>query len=381
MPVFFVSLVFFSRLVALFSFTPLLSDILQSLSSSSFDQTLLLSLLGSSYGIMQAFFQYPWARLSDFFPRLLLIRILLLFFAISSLGCYLSSSIQSLIFFRALQGTCALQAILLAFLTDYYDEVKLKKAMLFVGLAVGLSLFLGYGAPVVCQLLELKPFSFFLLSTLLSLFSFFLSFFLTEKNNSQSQISPENASLSNLSFHPFALNFCVHFQHSFLMFAIILTSGSTLSSLYLPLLIAALFLSFPALSPKVSLSPTLKFTFMLCLLHLISFPFYPSQALLLIFNFCFLFILESSMPSLVTIFHPQQPKGFLMGISSFVQYIGMSAGFFFAPFITKYSDSVFLVYMLIVLVFSLFTLLTLRELSLANFQKHQTFSDFKNIVA
>ena len=165
----FVSLIFFSRLISLFSFAPLLSEILSFYSSQELNNPLLLSLLGSSYGLMQALFQYPWARLSDFVPRISLIRALLGLFSFSSLGCYFSTSIYSLIFFRALQGSCALQGLLLAYLSDHYSGPALKKAMLFVGLAVALSLFIGYGAPFLCTNLSLEPAIFFLLS-----FTFFL---------------------------------------------------------------------------------------------------------------------------------------------------------------------------------------------------------------
>lgn len=332
----FSSFIVFSRLLSLFAFSPLIAELLSDLSVDSYSPVL-ISILSSCYGFTQACFQYPWARLSDFVPRLTLVRILLALFAFSSLGCYFSESIYILIVFRTIQGLSALQAVLMAMLSDYYQGVRLKKSMLFIGVAVMLALILGYSAPIFIKTFNLSSQFFFLISAFLCLIAILLSYQLHLPNLSfesrhQAQLPIK---LSNLSLFPFALNFLIHFIQSALIILSSLSGKVPPGATYITVLLFALVLALPALSPKCPPRNALGFCLALLLCHFCGISFFKENFLLfcLFIHFSLMFILESCLPSIVVQTHPQFPKGYLMGVNSFIQYLGMSCGFFIAPYV------------------------------------------------
>jgi MFS family permease len=330
----FVSLIFFSRLLALFSFTPLVIDLVSTLNTNP--STLQLSLLTGSYGIAQAVFQYPFARLSDKISRLHLIQVLLLIFTCASFGAYFSYTPALLIFFRALQGACAFQALIHAYLADYYEPLALKKIMLYIGLAVTLSLLIGYSFPLLVksQLSDLRlP---FFISGLLSFFCFIQSFNLVYPSAIRSLYSDEKIlSDKSLNWAPFFLNSLIHFSHSFLMMSIACKKDYALSEKYLFLLLGSLIIALPGLSPKIGKLKTLEIIFFLLIIHLLSFIFVKMSFFsyfLVLFNFSLLFIFEASIPSLLLIDNPTHQKGYLMGLNSTFQYMAMALGAMFAPY-------------------------------------------------
>lgn len=343
---FFIPFVFFSRLVSLFCFAPLVLAILETYPANT--STTSLSILCSVYGITQALFQYPWARLSDFISRLLLIRIILIVFTIASLGCYFSSSAEQLIFFRALQGSCALQALVQAYLSDYLNPDQLKRSMLFVGLAVTLALFIGYSSPLIISIFSFSPQLIFLISALLSWCAFLGSFTLTLPTKTHvTANSDQGVSIYELNLYPFIINFLTHFIHSFLLISSSLALGASSSNHYCLLLFIALIIASPALSPSRPSLFILKFCSSLVFISIISFYILTLEYFIylsLLINFSLLLILEASIPSILVATNYKYPKGSLMGINAFIQYISMSLGFYLAPFASsaQYSWLVFI---------------------------------------
>ena len=333
----FIPLIFFSRLVSLFSFAPLVFAIIETYPSHT--STSSLSLLCSIYPVTQAIFQYPWARLSDSISRLILIRVILLVFIASSLGCFFSSSIEQLIFFRGIQGACALQAVVQAYLSDYLTPKELKRSMLFIGLSVTFALFIGYSSPLLVSFFEFSPQVIFLMSALLSSFALFSSFHLNLPVSTISNVlQPQSIRFTDLNLYPFVINFIIHFTHSFLLISASSSLGSDTSKNYLLLLFIALIFSAPALSPSRSSNFILNYCATLVFFSIVSF--YPLLLETFIYfslftNFSLLLILEASIPSLLVSMNSKYPKGQLMGMNAFIQYISMSLGFYLAPLASK----------------------------------------------
>ena len=348
----FVPFLFFARLVSLFSFSPLALEIYQSL--EQVPSTQLLSVLCCVYGVTQALFQYPWARLSDSIPRIILIRSLLLIFAFASLGCYFAATPLQLIVFRALQGLCALQAVVQAYMSDYYKEDELKRAMLFVGIAVTLSLIIGYGSPLFVRYSQYSPQSIFLLSFVFSLLAFIASFYLRlpQPLLNNNKYDGKNLSIFSLNLYPFAINFSIHLLHSFIIIMVTLLTQSSLSTSYLPLLLLSFIIASPGLSPRQNSYAVLRICSFVGLVNLFLLPLSGSYFyhVILLFNFSLLLILEASMPSIILSYHKQHPKGYLMGINSFIQYIGMAFGFYCAPFAVATNTALY-AYFILMLVF------------------------------
>lgn len=337
----FVSLIFFSRLLALFSFTPLVLDLIATLKTAP--STLQLSILTGSYGIAQAFFQYPFARLSDKISRIRVIQSLLLLFSFASFGAYFSSTPGLLIIFRTLQGVCALQALIHAYLADYYDPQGLKKIMLIIGLAVTAALLIGYSFPLIIQYQICQVRMPFLLSGFLSLLCFVQSFFLSTPSlipidgDAEKRQSP-----LPLQWKTFALNSLIHFSHSFLMMSIACQKYSSLSHAYLFLLLGALIMAMPGLSPKIGKEKTLQVVSIQLFLHILSFLFIKAAVfpyLLVLLNFSLLFIFEASVPSMLILENSSHQRGYLMGLNSTFQYMAMAAGAMIAPYVVFYGYS------------------------------------------
>ena len=99
----------------------------------------LIGLAIGAYGFTQALLQIPFGLLSDRFGRKRLIAIGLLLFALGSLVAALADSIWGVILGRALQGTGAIAAAVMALAADLTREEHRTKAMAVIGMSIGLS--------------------------------------------------------------------------------------------------------------------------------------------------------------------------------------------------------------------------------------------------
>lgn len=91
------------------------------------------------YGLVQAMFQIPFGLLSDRFGRRPVITVGLLVFAAGSVIAALSDSILGVIIGRALQGSGAVSAAVVALTADLTRESQRTKAMAIIGITVGAS--------------------------------------------------------------------------------------------------------------------------------------------------------------------------------------------------------------------------------------------------
>ena len=128
--------VFSLRMLGMFMVLPVLTTYGMALQGAS---EALIGLAIGIYGLAQAVFQIPFGLLSDRIGRKPLIVGGLLVFVIGSVIAALSDSIWGIILGRALQGSGAIAAAVMALLSDLTREQNRTKAMAFIGISFGIT--------------------------------------------------------------------------------------------------------------------------------------------------------------------------------------------------------------------------------------------------
>ncbi len=105
----------------------------------------LLGLAIGIYGLTQAVLQIPASLLADRFARKPLIIIGLLLFALGGAVAALSTHIWGVIAGRAIAGSGAVSAIVMALLADVTREEQRSKAMASMGMTIALSFIIAFG--------------------------------------------------------------------------------------------------------------------------------------------------------------------------------------------------------------------------------------------
>lgn len=128
--------VFSLRMLGMFMVLPVLTTYGMALQGAS---EALIGLAIGIYGLAQAVFQIPFGLLSDRMGRKPLIVGGLLLFIAGSVIAALSQSIWGIILGRALQGSGAIAAAVMALLSDLTREQNRTKAMAFIGVSFGIT--------------------------------------------------------------------------------------------------------------------------------------------------------------------------------------------------------------------------------------------------
>jgi len=115
------------RMLGLFMILPVLSLFAETLEGST---PLLIGLAISIYGLTQALLQIPFGLMSDRFGRKRIIVMGLLLFTTGSVVAATSTTIYGVLLGRALQGSGAIAAAIMALVADLTQEVHRTKAML-----------------------------------------------------------------------------------------------------------------------------------------------------------------------------------------------------------------------------------------------------------
>lgn len=124
------------RMLGLFMMLPVLALFTETLAGAT---PFLIGLSVSIYGLSQALLQIPFGLWSDRFGRKKIIIIGLLLFIIGSVVAALSTTIWGVLAGRALQGSGAISAAVMALVADLTQEVHRTKAMATIGASIGLS--------------------------------------------------------------------------------------------------------------------------------------------------------------------------------------------------------------------------------------------------
>lgn len=128
--------VFSLRMLGMFMVLPVLTTYGMALQGAS---EALIGLAIGIYGLAQAIFQIPFGLLSDRIGRKPLIVGGLLVFVLGSVIAASTTSIWGVILGRALQGSGAIAAAVMALLSDLTREQNRTKAMAFIGISFGIT--------------------------------------------------------------------------------------------------------------------------------------------------------------------------------------------------------------------------------------------------
>ncbi len=124
------------RMLGLFMILPVFSLYAEGLEAVT---PMLVGLALGVYGLTMAIFQIPFGMLSDRFGRKPIITAGLLLFAIGSVVAAMSDSIWGVIIGRAIQGSGAIAAAMMALMADLTREQERTKSMAIMGISIGMS--------------------------------------------------------------------------------------------------------------------------------------------------------------------------------------------------------------------------------------------------
>jgi len=331
------------RMLGLFMILPVLSLFAEQLSGAT---PFLIGMAISIYGLTQALLQIPFGLLSDRFGRKKIIVIGLLLFASGSVVAAMSTSIYGVLLGRALQGSGAIAAAIMALVADLTQEVHRTKAMAMIGASIGLSFAAAVTlGPVLASLAGVQ--GIFWLTAALSLLAILVILFIVpnpvkSKIHRDAELVPGQFSKVLKSPDLLRLDYGIFTLH------MVLTAGFVIIPLlmrdaglaperhwqvYLPVLVTSLatIIPFVILAEK---KRKMKIVFMgaIAALVLAETGFLRfNQSLTGIISclwlfFCGFNLLEATLPSLISKTAPGDLKGTAMGAYSSSQFMGAFMG-------------------------------------------------------
>ena len=335
-----VSLVMATRMLGLFMLFPVISVY----ATNEYQNTtpFLIGLTIGIYGLTQAFFQIPFGYLSDRFGRKPLLYIGLCLFFLGSILAAISTDIIYVIVGRALQGSGAISAVLMALLADSISEENRSKANAFVGFQIGLAFMLSLLiGPTIASIAGLS--GIFWSIALLSVISLSIVTSLSNTNPiNYYRLSIEefkkilNPTLLRLDLSAFILHLML--TSTFIVMPLMLVENNIINiadnwKLYLP----AMVMSFIGMVPLIILAEKLHKTKLIllisiALLMISQILFYELEinfsVFLIILTLFFIAFntIEAILPSLLSRTASSSKRGLAMGVFSTSQFLGTFFG-------------------------------------------------------
>jgi predicted MFS family arabinose efflux permease len=336
--------VFSVRMLGLFMIYPVFAVFAHQLKGAT---TSKIGLALGIYGLTQGLLQMPFGLLSDRVGRKVMIVAGLTIFGVGSAVAARSSSIDGVIWGRALQGAGAVGSVILALVADLTSEESRTKAMALVGMTIGASFLVAIvTGPVIADLIGLG--GIFWLMAALALVGIAITAFLVPapppvRVQREAQAVPvligstlRNLELLRLDFGIFALHAML--TASFLVVPQLLhktlgVSGRDQWFVYLPVLAASVAIMIPAIiiaERYRRMKGVLVGAVAALAVSQVAFAArgqnaYVLSAALVIF-FAGFNIMEASLPSLVTKTASSGSTGTATGIYSSSQFLGIFAG-------------------------------------------------------
>ena len=331
------------RMLGLFLIMPVLSLFAEQLDGST------PSLIGMAigiYGITQAILQIPFGLMSDRYGRKKLIIIGLLLFFAGSVVAALSTSIYGVLLGRAIQGSGAIAAPIMALVADLTQEVHRTKAMAIIGLSIGVSFGIAITAgPVIAGFIGVH--GIFWLIAILSLLAILVILYKVpnpkqSKKHRDAELVPgqfikilKNPNLLRLDYGIFVLHAIL--TASFVVVPLLLRDAGLLPALHWQVYLPVFVISMAAIIPFIILAEKkrkMKPVFIGAIAALVIADLGLMQfhsSLPGIIGFLWLFftgfnLLEATLPSLISKTAPGDLRGTAMGVYSTCQFLGAGIG-------------------------------------------------------
>jgi predicted MFS family arabinose efflux permease len=337
-------LIYALRMLGLFMILPVFSLYAETLADMT---PFLIGLAFGIYGLTQAFLQIPFGMLSDKIGRKPVIIGGLVLFALGSVVAANATDIWWVIIGRALQGSGAIAAAVMALAADLTREEQRTKMMATIGMSIGLSFMLAMVmGPLLDQLWGVP--GIFMLTAVMAVMGILVVFFVVP-NPVQSRVHRDAQAVPS-QFKHVLLNseltrldtgiFCLHFilMANFVVIPVVLSKqiGFDVAD-HWQLYLSVLILSVVAMVPLIILAekhhqmkPVFLGAILLIGLSEIAFYFFFDSlflaAVILWLFFTAFNLLESVLPSLVSKIAPVDAKGTSMGVYSTSQFFGTFMG-------------------------------------------------------
>jgi len=335
------ALIYIVRMLGLFMVLPVIAVALEGYDNPT---PALIGLALGIYGATQGLLQFPLAALSDRLGRKPIIAAGILLFALGSLVAGLADSVWGVVIGRALQGSGAVAATVMALMADLTPPDKRARAMALIGSSIGVSFALAmvFG-PAIHEFWGLS--GIFYLSAILGLIALIVLFFVIPNPQREAfDADVANAGMLKVVFQPELLraNVGVFALHCALM-AIFLSvpklleasdviDSGDLSGFYLLVIGSSFLVMLPLvimaevkrrMRSAVRIGAAVIFSALLML--------YISNSSALLIGGLWLFFVgfnlcEALLPSLVSKLAPAGRRGAAMGGYSTSQFLGAFAG-------------------------------------------------------
>ncbi|ATF93905.1 MFS transporter [Cedecea neteri] len=335
--------VFSLRMLGMFMVLPVLTTWGMALQGAS---EALIGLAIGIYGLAQAVFQIPFGLLSDRIGRKPLIVGGLAIFVLGSVIAALSDSIWGVILGRALQGSGAIAAAVMALLSDLTREQNRTKAMAFIGVSFGVTFAIAMVlGPIITQALGLQ--ALFWMIAVLATCGILITIWLvpnTETHVLNRESGMVKGCFRKVMMEPklLKLNFGIMCLHIMLMSTFVALPGQLEqagfpAAQHWKVYLCTMLISFVSVVPFIiyaEVKRRMKHVFVGCVAVLLiaeivlwgAGPHFWDlvigvQLFFLAFN-----LMEAILPSLISKESPAGYKGTAMGIYSTSQFIGVAIG-------------------------------------------------------
>ncbi len=332
------------RMLGLFMILPVFSVYALELPSAT---PTLIGIAIGIYGLTQALLQIPFGWMSDRFGRKPVILFGLVLFAAGSVLAALAQDIIPIIIGRALQGSGAIAAAVMALASDLTRDENRAKAMAMIGISMGASFLLAIIlGPVLLSSIGV-PGIFWLTSGLAVLGMLLLLFSVPASAVSHSKRNVlaipvlfgqvvRDHQLLRLDAGIFVLHAVI--TASFIVFPLYLEQQTGMETarhwqIYLPVLIVSVVFMLPLLiaseryeRQKTALLVAISILVVALLgLSLLNGGLW-STAMIMVVFFTAFNLLEASLPSLVSRLAPPDARGTALGVYATSQFLGVFVG-------------------------------------------------------